>query len=63
MNGQNLTVVYVVAGGTLVAKTADEPFILLEDMTSNNYQWPIEWSLAKKAVELYEVDQFTALFV
>ena len=34
---------------------------MLEDMASNNYQWPIERSVAKKVAGVYEVDQFTAL--
>ena len=44
-----------------MAKTTEEAFTLLEDMASNNYQWPIERSIAKKVVGVYEVDKFTAL--
>ena len=43
-----------------MAKIVDKAFTLLEDMTSNILV-PIEWSIAKKAAGLYEVDQFTTL--
>ena len=44
-----------------MAKIADDVFTLLEDMASNNYQWPSEWSISKKAAGLFEVDQLTTL--
>ena len=49
-------------GCTLMAKIVVVAFTFLEDMASNNYQWPIEWSIAKKVAGVNEVDQFTALF-
>ena len=42
-------------------KTVDVAYALLEDIASNNYQCPSEWSIAKKAVGVFEVDQLTAL--
>ena len=43
-------------GSTLIAKTTKKAFTLLEDMTSSNYQWPSERSIAKKAIKVFEVN-------
>ena len=50
LNGHNQKILDVAARGTLMAK-----FTLLEDMASNNYQWPSDWSIVKKAVGVFEV--------
>ena len=44
-----------------MAKIVEEAFTLLEDIASNNYQWPSEQSIAKKAIRVFEVDQLIAL--
>ena len=44
-----------------MSKTVDEAHCLLEEMTSNNYQWPNERSILKKAAGVHEVNQLIAL--
>ncbi|XP_024022668.1 uncharacterized protein LOC112091966 [Morus notabilis] len=51
------------AGGSLMAKSIDSAYELLEDMAANNYQWPIERSMRKKVAGIHEVDAITALTV
>ena len=42
-------------------QTADKAYHLLEEMLANNYQWPGEWSMAKKATCIHEVDPIVSL--
>ena len=42
--------------GTLLSKTAEETYRLLVEISANNYQWPSERSLAKKAAGIHEVN-------
>ena len=44
-----------------MAKTTEEAFTLLEDMVLNNYEWPSEWAMMKRAVGIHKVDQLAAL--
>ncbi|MDV3146708.1 MAG: hypothetical protein Q8754_02610 [Sweet potato little leaf phytoplasma] len=56
------TIVDAAAGGTLLSKTVENARILLEDMATNNYQWPSERSAPKKiAAGVFEVDKVSAL--
>ncbi|KAF5477447.1 hypothetical protein F2P56_004087 [Juglans regia] len=49
LNGKTRTIVDAAAGGTLMSKTIEgAATYLLEEMTSNNYQWPTEKTMAKK---------------
>ena len=59
LNGQTRTIVDAVASGTLLSKTTEEAFRLLEEISTNNCQWPREWS--KKAAGIHEVDPITSL--
>ena len=61
LNGQTRTIIDATASGTLLSKTADEAHRLLEEMSSNNYQWPDEQTMAKKAVGIHEVDPIVSL--
>ena len=61
LNGQTRTIVDAAYGGTLMSKTAEGATSLLEEMASNNYQWPIERTMAKKVVGTHELDPFAAL--
>ena len=61
LNGQTQTIVDAASGGTLMSKTAKGATSLLEEMASNNYQWPIERTMAKKVVGIHELDLFAAL--
>ena len=47
--------------GTLFSKTAEEAHRLLKEMLANNYYWPSERSLAKKATSIHEVDPIVSL--
>ncbi|XP_073035192.1 uncharacterized protein [Primulina eburnea] len=48
-------------GGTIVSKTPDEAYELLEQMTINNYQWPSKRSGSRKPAGVYAVDPITSL--
>ncbi|XP_068662928.1 uncharacterized protein [Aristolochia californica] len=53
--------VYVASSGTLMSKTAKGATSLLEEMSSNNYQWPTERTMAKKVVGIYELEPIAVL--
>lgn len=55
------TMVDAAAGGALMGKTIDEAYELLEEMASNNYQWPSDRTIPKKAAGVHEIDAITAL--
>ncbi|KAJ4705013.1 DNA-directed DNA polymerase [Melia azedarach] len=61
LDGQIQTIVNVAAGGTLLSKTAEETYALLEEMACNNYQWPSERLIRKRVAGVHEVDQMAAL--
>ena len=42
-------------------KTAEGVTSLLEEMASNNYQWPTKKTMAKKVAGIHELDPFVAL--
>ena len=43
-----------------MSKTAEGATSLLEEMASNNYQWPTERTMAKKVTGIHELDSFAA---
>lgn len=55
------TLVNAAANGTLMGKTPDEAYDLLEEMATNAFQWPIDRSTPRKALGVHEVDAFTLL--
>ena len=55
------TMINVATGGALMRKTHDEAYELLEEMASNNYQWPSERSMSKRAIGVHEIDVITAI--
>lgn len=61
LNGQTWIVVDSVAEGTLISKTTNMSYALLDQIANNSYQWPSEYSSAKKVVGLYDVDPITSL--
>ena len=61
LNGQTRTIVDAASGGTLMLKTAEGATSLLEEMASNNYQWPTGRTMAKKVAGIHELDPFVAL--
>ena len=51
----------VVARGALIEKSIDMAKALLEETTSNNYNWSSERDTPKKSSGTYEVDAVTLL--
>jgi len=51
----------VTVGGTLMNKTEDEAYNLMEEMTLNNYQWSNERRQPKRVGGKFEVDVRTLL--
>jgi len=49
------------AGGTLISKTEEESYNLIEGMTLNNYQWLNERSQPKWVGGRYDIDALTLL--
>ncbi|XP_038976409.1 uncharacterized protein LOC113461320 [Phoenix dactylifera] len=49
------------AGGTLMSKSTEEAYELLEEMASNNYQWSNERCMPKKVPGMYDVDGINML--
>ncbi|XP_038973879.1 uncharacterized protein LOC120105457 [Phoenix dactylifera] len=49
------------AGGTLMSKSIEEAYELLEEMASNNYQWSNERCMPKKVSGMYDVDGINML--
>ncbi|XP_038978816.1 uncharacterized protein LOC120109139 [Phoenix dactylifera] len=49
------------AGGTLMSKSTEEAYELLEEMASNNYQWSNERGMPKKVPGMYDVDGINML--
>ncbi|KAF5450006.1 hypothetical protein F2P56_030391 [Juglans regia] len=61
LNGHTRTIVDDTSGGTLMLKTIEGATYLLEEMASNNYQWPIERTMAKKVARIHELEPLAAL--
>ncbi|KAH9672110.1 hypothetical protein KPL70_017603 [Citrus sinensis] len=55
------TMIDAAAGGTLMGKTPEAAYELLEEMTSNNYQWTSERLMPRKIIGAHNVDVVTAL--
>jgi hypothetical protein len=49
------------AGGSLMAKTRDDAYALLDEIASNSYQWGSDQTNPKKTADIYEVEVLTAL--
>jgi len=49
------------AGGTLMSKTEEEAYNLIEEMALNNYQWSNKRSQPKRDGGKYEIDALTLL--
>lgn len=61
LNGQTRIIVDSTPGGTLMAKTSNAAYSLLDNIAMNSYQWSIEISSMKRAMDLHEADPITAL--
>ncbi|XP_018858911.1 uncharacterized protein LOC109020839 [Juglans regia] len=61
LNGQTQTIVDAASSGTLMSKIAEGATYLLEEMTSNNYQWLTERTMTKKVAGIHELEPLAAL--
>ncbi|XP_075499962.1 uncharacterized protein LOC142538531 [Primulina tabacum] len=61
LNGQTRGTVDAAAGGTIFAKSPEQAYDLLEQMTINSYQWPSERAGVKRTAGVYAVDPITSL--
>ncbi|XP_073019334.1 uncharacterized protein [Primulina eburnea] len=61
LNGQTRGTVDAAAGGTIFAKSLEQAYDLLEQMTNNSYQWPSERAGVKRTAGVYAVDPITSL--
>ncbi|XP_062085656.1 uncharacterized protein LOC133791756 [Humulus lupulus] len=60
--GTTRTIIDAAAGGAFMRKSANEAYELLEEMATNNYQWPSERAgNNNKVVGVHELDAITAL--
>ncbi|GKV23867.1 hypothetical protein SLEP1_g33550 [Rubroshorea leprosula] len=60
MTPPNRSIIDAAAGGNLMNKTKEDGYKLLDEMTSNSYQWT-NHRATKKEVGLHNVDAFTSL--
>ncbi|XP_073148093.1 uncharacterized protein [Henckelia pumila] len=56
----NRAMIDAAAGGTLMRKTPEEAYELLEEMATNSYQWQAESNIPRRIVH-HEVHDFTAI--
>ncbi|KAH9671114.1 hypothetical protein KPL70_017227 [Citrus sinensis] len=55
------TMIDAAAGGTLMGKTPEVTYELLEEMAFNNYHWSSKRSMARKTLGAHNIDVVTAL--
>lgn len=61
LSGSTRTLIDAASGGEFMGKNQDDAYDLLEEMAMNNYQWPSERILPKKAMGLHEIEAITTL--
>jgi hypothetical protein len=61
LNASTRTLIDATLGGAFMNKSQDDAYNLLEEMATNNYQWPNERSIQKKTVGVHEIDAITTL--
>ncbi|EOY26830.1 Uncharacterized protein TCM_028782 [Theobroma cacao] len=59
--GSIRTTIDVAACRTLMGKSIDEAYDLLEEMTFSIYQWPFERLVLRKVASVHELDSIIAL--
>ncbi|WRX19288.1 Retrotransposon gag domain - like 10 [Theobroma cacao] len=62
LSGQVRTTIDAIAGAALMAKSIDKAYNLLEEIATNNYQWPTERAMHKRVAEIHDVNVFSALY-
>lgn len=61
MSATTQTMIDAAAGGTLMGKTPEEAYELLDEMASNNYQWSSDRMAPKRAAGVHEINAFSVL--
>ena len=61
LGATNRSMVNAAAGGALMSKTHEAAYELLEELASNNYQWPTERTMPRKTAGVLEIDSITSL--
>ncbi|XP_030963798.1 uncharacterized protein LOC115984958 [Quercus lobata] len=61
LGATNRSMVDAAASGALMSKTHEVAYELLEELASNNYQWPIERAMPRKIARVLELDSITSL--
>ncbi|XP_023892547.2 uncharacterized protein LOC112004530 [Quercus suber] len=61
LGATNRSMVDATAGGALMSKTHEAAYELLEELASNNYQWPTERAMPRKTAGVLELDSITSL--
>jgi len=61
MTHNSRVLVDAAAGGSLMGKSLDDAYNLLEEMAANAYQWPYERNISKKVLGVHELDILTTL--
>ncbi|XP_050259914.1 uncharacterized protein LOC126704981 [Quercus robur] len=61
LGATNRSMVDAAAGGALMSKTHEAAYELLEELVSNNYQWPTERAMSRKTAGVLELDSITSL--
>ena len=61
LGAKNRFMVNAAASGALISKTHEVAYELLEELASNNYQWPTERAMPRKTVGVLELDSITSL--
>ena len=54
-------IVDAAAGDTLMRKSTDEAYDLLEKKAANNYQWPLERMTSRRAASINEMEAIATL--
>ncbi|RXM22325.1 hypothetical protein EO238_24405, partial [Citrobacter sp. AAK_AS5] len=55
------SIIDAAAGGSLMSKRFDEAYSLIEEMATNNFQWPSEWVNPKRVASVHDSDMMTMI--
>ena len=61
LGATNRSMVDAAASGALMSKTPEAAYELMEELASNNYQWPTERAMPRKTAGVLELDSITSL--
>ncbi|XP_073120512.1 uncharacterized protein [Henckelia pumila] len=58
----NRSTIDATSGGTIMRKTPEEAYELLEDIASHTYQWQSDRNIPKRPAGVHQIDEFTTIF-